>query len=179
MDKNAYLEINASQRPALALLEALGYTYISPADCDRQRGSRYHVLLRDILRGQLRRLNRYVYAGAENEFSSANIERAMEDLDEPLTDGLVRTSEKIYDALLLGKSYPETVGDGKMLSFNLKYIDWVAGDACNNSAAYNLPIVDEQKTEQIIFPDEEHNKPWFCLYNVNNSCSYHMLSHSN
>lgn len=82
------------------------------------------MLLRDILRGQLRRLNRYVYAGAENEFSAANIERAMEDLDEPLTDGLVRTSEKIYDALLLGKSYPETVGDGKMLSFNLRYIDW-------------------------------------------------------
>ena len=124
MDKNAYLEINASQRPALALLESMGYTYISPADCDKQRGSRYHVLLRDILRGQLRRLNRYVYAGAENEFSAANIERAMEDLNEPLTDGLVRTSEKIYDALLLGKSYPETVGDGKMLSFNLRYIDW-------------------------------------------------------
>lgn len=124
MDKDAYLEINASQRPALALFEAMGYTYISPADCDRQRGSRYHVLLRDILRGQLRRLNRYAYAGAENEFSAANIERAMEDLDEPLTDGLVRTSEKIYDALLLGKSYPETVGEGKMLSFNLRYIDW-------------------------------------------------------
>lgn len=124
MDKDAYLEINASQRPALALFEAMSYTYISPADCDKQRGSRYHVLLRDILRGQLRRLNRYVYAGAENEFSAANIERAMEDLDEPLTDGLVRTSEKIYDALLLGKSYPETVGDGKMLSFNLRYIDW-------------------------------------------------------
>ena len=124
MDKDAYLEINASQRPALALFEAMGYTYISPADCDKQRGSRYHVLLRDILRGQLRRLNRYVYAGAENEFSAANIERAMEDLNEPLTDGLVRTSEKIYDALLLGKSYPETVGDGKMLSFNLRYIDW-------------------------------------------------------
>ena len=124
MDKDAYLEINTSQRPALALFEAMGYTYISPADCDKQRGSRYHVLLRDILRGQLRRLNRYIYAGAENEFSAANIERAMEDLDEPLTDGLVRTSEKIYDALLLGKSYPETVGDGKMLSFNLRYIDW-------------------------------------------------------
>ncbi len=124
MDKDAYLEINASQRPALALFEVMGYTYISPADCDKQRGSRYHVLLRDILRGQLRSLNRYVYAGAENEFSAANIERAMEDLNEPLTDGLVRTSEKIYDALLLGKSYPETVGDGKMLSFNLRYIDW-------------------------------------------------------
>lgn len=124
MNSDLYLEKNISQQPAIDLLTALGYTYISPADCDKQRGSRYHVLLRDILRGQLRRLNRYVYAGAENEFSAANIERAMEDLDEPLTDGLVRTSEKIYDALLMGKSYPETVGDGKMLSFNLRYIDW-------------------------------------------------------
>ena len=124
MDQNAYLEVNASQKPAIALLQSMGYTYISPEDCERQRGSRYHVLLKDILRGQLRRLNRYSYAGAENEFSAANIERAMEELDEPLIDGLVRTSEKIYDALLLGKSYPETVGGGKSLSFNLKYIDW-------------------------------------------------------
>lgn len=124
MDQNAYLEVNASQKPAIELLQSMGYTYISPEDCEKQRGSRYHVLLKDILRGQLRRLNRYSYAGAENEFSAANIERAMEELDEPLVDGLVRTSEKIYDALLLGKSYPETVGGGKALSFNLKYIDW-------------------------------------------------------
>ena len=124
MDKNAYLEVNASQKPAIQLLQAMGYIYISPEDCEKQRGSRYHLLLKDILRGQLRKLNRYSYAGAENEFSAANIERAMEDLDEPLTDGLVRTGEKIYDALLLGKSYPETVGEGRMLNFNLKYIDW-------------------------------------------------------
>lgn len=124
MNSDLYLEKNISQQPVIDLLTAMGYTYISPADCDKQRGSQYHVLLRDILRGRLRRLNRYAYAGTENEFSAANIERTMEDLDEPLTDGLVRTSEKIYDALLLGKSYPETVGDGKMLSFNLKYIDW-------------------------------------------------------
>ena len=124
MDQTAYLEYNTSQKPAIELLQSMGYTYISPEDCEKQRGSRYHVLLKDILRGQLRRLNRYSYAGAENEFSAANIERAMEELDEPLTDGLVRTSEKIYDALLLGKSYPETVGGGKSLSFNLKYIDW-------------------------------------------------------
>ena len=78
MDQNAYLEVNASQKPAIALLQSRGYTYISPEDCEKQRGSRYHVLLKDILRGQLRRLNRYGYAGAENEFSAANIERAME-----------------------------------------------------------------------------------------------------
>lgn len=124
VNKDLYLEVSASQKPAIELLQSIGYTYISPKDCEKQRGSRYHVLLKDILRGQLRKLNRYSYAGAENEFSAANIERAMEELDEPLTDGLVRTSEKIYDALLLGKSYPETVGNGKSLSFNLKYIDW-------------------------------------------------------
>ena len=122
--QNAYLELNTSQKPAIELLQSMGYIYISSEDCEKQRGSKYHVLLKDILRGQLRKLNRYTYAGAENEFSGANIERAMDELDEPLIDGLVRTSEKIYDALLLGKSYPETVGGGKSLSFNLKYIDW-------------------------------------------------------
>ncbi len=124
MDQNAYLERNASQEPALKLLQAMGYTYISPEDCEKQRGSKYHVLLRDILRGQLRKMNRYDYAGAVNEFSAANIERAIDDLDEPLADGLVRASEKIYDSLLLGRSYLELVGDGKFLSFNLHYIDW-------------------------------------------------------
>lgn len=143
-----YLEKNASQQPAIDLLRAMGYIYISPEDCAMQRGSGYHVLLRDILRGQLRRLNRYIYAGAENEFSAANIERAMEDLDEPLTDGLVRTSEKIYDALLLGKSYPETVGDGKMLSFNLKYIDW---DHPENNLYH---VTDEYAVES---QDKQHN----------------------
>ena len=124
MNKDAYLEVNASQIPAVELLKSMGYTYISPEDCEKQRGSQYYVLLKDVLRGQLRRLNRYTYAGVENEFSMANIERAMEDLDEPIIEGLVRASEKIYDALLLGRSYQETVGDGKMLSFNLKYVDW-------------------------------------------------------
>lgn len=125
MDPNLYLEKYSSQQPAVELLQSMGYTYISPQDCETQRGSRYHVLLKDILRGQLRRINRYAFAGAENEFSAANIERAMEDLEqEPAAEGLVRASEKIYDALLLGKSYPETVGEGLTLSFNLRYIDW-------------------------------------------------------
>ena len=148
MNKDVYLELNASQRPAIELLESMGYTYISPEDCEKQRGSKYHVLLRDVLRGQLRRLNRYAYAGVENEFSAANIERAMEDLDEPLTDGLVRTSEKIYDALLLGRSYLETVGEGKMLSFNLKYIDW---DNLQNNV---LHVTEEFAVDS---QDKQHN----------------------
>ena len=124
LDKSIYSEANISKKPALELLQAMGYTYLSPEECRQQRGSGYRVLLRDVLRGQLRKLNRYTYGGVENEFSAVNIEHAMADLEIPLTDGLVRTSEKIYDALMLGKSYPETVGEGRLLNFNLKYIDW-------------------------------------------------------
>ncbi len=124
MDSSLYLEKNISQQSAIDLLRSMGYAYIPPEDCEAQRGGRYHVLLKDVLRGQLRRLNRYVYAGAENEFSAANVERAMEELDVPLAEGLVRASETVYDALLLGKSYPEIVGEGKTQSFNLRYIDW-------------------------------------------------------
>ena len=148
MNKDVYLESNASQKPAIELLQSLGYIYISPEDCEKQRGSKYHVLLKDILRGQLRKLNRYQYAGAENEFSAGNIERAMDELDEPLTDGLVRTSEKIYDSLLLGKSYPETVGEGKSLSFNLKYIDW---DNWDNNLFH---VTEEYAVES---QDKQHN----------------------
>ena len=148
MNKDIYLESNASQQPAIELLQKLGYTYISPEDCEKQRGSKYHVLLKDILRGQLRKLNRYTYAGAVNEFSAANIERAMDELDEPLTDGLVRTSEKVYDALLMGKSYPETVGNGKSLSFNLKYIDW---DNWDNNLFH---VTEEYAVES---QDKQHN----------------------
>ena len=51
MDKSLYLEKNISQQPAIDLLRSMGYTYICPEDCEAQRGSRYHVLLKDILRG--------------------------------------------------------------------------------------------------------------------------------
>lgn len=43
MDQTVYLEVNASQKPAIELLQSMGYTYISPEDCEKQRGSKYHV----------------------------------------------------------------------------------------------------------------------------------------
>ena len=119
-----YNEDSISKYPAIELLKKLGYIYISPEKCADERGSKYDTVLKNILRSQLIKLNGYTYANKERKFSSANIERAIEDIDEPLTDGLIKTSEKIYDMLLLGRSYAENLGDGKILSFNLKYIDW-------------------------------------------------------
>ena len=34
MDKSLYLEKNISQQPAIDLLRSMGYTYISPEDCE-------------------------------------------------------------------------------------------------------------------------------------------------
>lgn len=123
--KDLYLEKNISQAPAIELLKSLGYTYISPKDTKKQRLSSYDVLLRDILREQLIKINKYEYAGEINGFSETNIQRAIEDIDIPLNEGLAKSGEKIFSALSLGQSYSEFVSDGKTLSFNLKYIDWV------------------------------------------------------
>lgn len=119
-----YLEDNISKYPAIELLCKLGFEYISPEDCMAQRGSLYDVLLKDILRKQLNAINQFEFGGITYKFTADNVEKAIKDLDEPLIDGLVRTSEKIYNALMLGKSYLEKLADGTSKSFNLKYIDW-------------------------------------------------------
>lgn len=121
---DAYLEDNVSKYPTIELLCKLGFQYISPEECMAQRGTLYDVLLKDILRKQLHALNQFEFGGIIYKFSADNVEKAIRDLDEPLTDGLVRTSEKIYNALMLGKSYLEKLTDGTSKSFNLKYIDW-------------------------------------------------------
>ena len=103
MNNNMYLEKNSSQKPAIELLEKLGYKYISPAECRKQRNGLYNVILRDILRSKLVELNSYSYGGTEYKFSNENIERAVNEIDEPLADNLVASSEKVYDDLMLGR----------------------------------------------------------------------------
>lgn len=117
-------EENISQKPAIEVLQNLGYKYISPEDAESMRDNLYNVLLKDILREKLIELNSYEYKGKRYKFSEKNIEKAISDLDEPLTDGLVKTNEKIYDALMLGRSYPEFLPDGSVKSFTMQYIDW-------------------------------------------------------
>lgn len=119
-----YNEQNISQKPAIEVLENLGYTYIKPENVEGLRENRYNALLRDVLKKKLVELNEFEYKGQVYKFSNENIEQAIRDLDEPLTDGLVRTNEKIYDSLMLGKSYSENLPDGSIKSFTIKYIDW-------------------------------------------------------
>lgn len=118
------LEDNIGKYPAIELLVKLGYSFIPREECEQKRGTLYNVLLKDVLRKQLQKINRFEFGGIKYKFSAENVEKAINDLDVPLTEGLVKTSERIYDALMLGKSYQENLADGSAKSFNLKYIDW-------------------------------------------------------
>jgi len=108
------------------VLQKLGYLQLSPEECHLEREGSYNVLLKNILRGKLLELNIFEYGGTKQRFKPANIERAIDELNVSIDDagGLIKASEKIYDALMLGRDLPETVADGRTLSFNLRYIDW-------------------------------------------------------
>jgi type I restriction enzyme R subunit len=119
-----YNEQTISQIPAMEVLHNLGYICVPSSDTERLRGNLYNVILNDILRDKLIELNFYEYKGNQYKFSANTIQQALQDIDEALTDGLVKTNEKIYDLLMLGRSYQESLADGSKRSFNLKYIDW-------------------------------------------------------
>lgn len=119
-----YDELNISQLPAIEVLKELGYTYLSTEEAGQERGNLYNVLLRNVLKSQLDKLNKFSYKGKTYGFSERNIKQAIQDLDEALTDGLIKTNEKIYDSFMLGRSYQENLEDGTRRSFNLKFIDW-------------------------------------------------------
>lgn len=148
MVKQEFDEKNISQRPAIEVLKSLGYKYISPQDAVSLRTNQYNVLLKPILREKLIMINSYTYKGKIHKFDDKNINAALNDIDELLTDGLVKTNEKIYETLMLGKSYTENLEDGTKRSFTLRYIDW---DNIENNDFY---VVEEFTVES---EDGKHN----------------------
>jgi type I restriction enzyme R subunit len=120
----SFQEAPISQIPALRLLQQLGYSYLSPEEAAVERKGKFgKVLLEGVLAQQLRRLNRINFKGRELAFADENIAKAIEVLRDVPFEGLVRTSEKVYDLLTLGKSLDQTI-DGETKGFTLRYIDW-------------------------------------------------------
>ena len=93
-------ELTTSQQPAIDLLTGMNYQYLPAEEAERMRGNLYNVLLKDILKKKLHELNGFEYKGETYAFSDGNIEQAIRDLDESLTDGLVKTNEKIYESMM-------------------------------------------------------------------------------
>lgn len=120
-----YDEINISQIPALEILNKIGYIVLPPDKAEKMRGNLYNVILKEILYECLSEINSFEFKGKVYRFSEKNIQQAMLDIEEALTDGLIKTNEKIFDSLVLGRSYPENLSDmDGTKSFNLNYIDW-------------------------------------------------------
>ncbi|RXM59081.1 type I restriction endonuclease subunit R [Clostridium tetani] len=124
MHEKDFDEVNISQIPAIEVLKNLGYTYIKKSEAEDLRGNLYNVLLKPLLKEKLVNLNSFTYKEKEYKFSEKNINQAINDLDESLTDGLVKTNEKVFNTLLLGRSYTETLEDGTKRSFTINFIDW-------------------------------------------------------
>lgn len=117
-------EDHISQVPALQVLQNLGYEYVSPEEALAYRGGRTSgVLLESILAEQLRKVNRIRFKGQAHAFSEGNIQSAIQDLKSQIFEGLIRTNEKVYDLLTLGRSLPQVI-DGDMKSFQFNYVDW-------------------------------------------------------
>jgi type I restriction enzyme R subunit len=113
-----------SQIPALDLLRQIGWTYLGQEEVNRLRGGRKsEVLLTAILRERLERLNGFEYRGRRHPITSGAVQEAITALANVIDDGLVRTNEKIWDLIRLGKSIPQTV-DGNRQSPTIRYVDW-------------------------------------------------------
>src|ERR1051326_498669 len=120
----ALSEDQVSQIPALHLLQKLGWTSLHPNEAVRLRGERrLRVLLRPILEERLQAINAFEYRGRTNRFDRAAIEEGVRALLKLPDDGLVRTNERIWHLLRLGKGVPQTV-DGDTKSFQMRYVDW-------------------------------------------------------
>lgn len=141
--EKSYDERYISQVPAIEVLQKLGYQNLSPEEAERMRGNLHNVLLTTVLEEKLKELNSYEYQGQTYQFSESNIRQAIRDLDEPLTNGLVKTNEVIYETIMNGRSYTEFLPDGSKKSFTIQYIDW------NNIENNVFHVVEEFEVERM------------------------------
>lgn len=121
----SYTEDHISQIPALQMLIKMGYTYIAPDQALELRDNRKtNVILTDILREQLKKINKIDYKGQTHDFSESNIDLAIETLKElPLHLGFINANQHFYDLITLGKSFDQTINQDRK-SYSFKYIDW-------------------------------------------------------
>lgn len=124
MDAFLFDEKYLSQVPAVQVLVNLGYQFLPPPATLVARGGRAgNVLLEEILREQLKKLNRILHKGNTFLFSEENIQSAIQRLKNVKYDGLLKTNETVYDLLTLGVALEQSV-EGGLKSFTLNYIDW-------------------------------------------------------
>ncbi|MCU7891605.1 MAG: HsdR family type I site-specific deoxyribonuclease [Candidatus Thiodiazotropha sp. (ex Ustalcina ferruginea)] len=120
----------SSHIPALKTLLALGWDYLSPADCLNKGGDNRSVVLKSELIESLKK-RRFEYKGETYPLSPNAIEQIVREFSSPgLNEGLLSASHRIYDKLCLGVTVTEFI-DGKKHAPTIPIIDW--DDLAGNS----------------------------------------------
>ena len=123
-------EAYASHIPALHMLMAMGWQFMSQADCLAARGGNTGVVMKAVLVEQLKQRT-FEYKGRTYPLSTNAIDQIVREVTSPaLNEGLETANERLYDQITLGITVTEFV-EGNRYSPTIQLIDW--DNLSNNS----------------------------------------------
>ncbi|EPA9093325.1 type I restriction endonuclease subunit R [Enterobacter hormaechei] len=119
-----FQEEYSAKLPALALLNNLGWSYLSPEEALAARaGKPDQVVLMHLLREQLAKRT-FTLGGQEYSLSDKAIDNLIAEVNSPaLNQGLLTANERLYNHLMYGISVTEFI-DGKKANPTIALIDW-------------------------------------------------------
>ncbi|MCJ7924691.1 MAG: type I restriction endonuclease subunit R [Pantoea vagans] len=119
-----FQEEYSAKLPALALLNNLGWSYLSPEEALAARaGKPDQVVLMHLLREQLAKRT-FTFGGQEYPLSDKAIDNLIAEVNSPaLNQGLLTANERLYNHLMYGISVTEFI-DGKKANPTIALIDW-------------------------------------------------------
>ncbi len=122
-----FQEEYSAKVPALQVLMAMGYRYLTPTRCLALRGSERELILREVLIEQLQQY-RFTLGSREHALSANAIEQVVRDISTPaIQEGLLTANQRIYDQLMLGITVTEFV-EGRRESITVPLINWKEED---------------------------------------------------
>lgn len=98
-------EIHLSEDPAVELLQAMGYTFVSPEQLDAERESFREVILVPRFEKKLKEFNPWL--------SDENLKKAIRAITNVPAASLMEANEKIYTSLVHSISLEQDIGDGQ------------------------------------------------------------------
>jgi type I restriction enzyme R subunit len=127
LEKVHFDEAKQSQLPALEMLLAMGYKYISCEEALKERGGdTSNFILSGISCQKLMEINEYEVDGQIYKFSEKDVRDAVDELEHIQYEGLIDTAQKIYNIIMPtsgGKTVRVRAGN-KTVSKNFRFIDF-------------------------------------------------------
>ena len=108
-------ELHLAEKPAVAVLESLGYTYVSRQDLEGERASFKEIILTGRLAAALKRVNPWL--------SATNVSKAVNTVSQVPAASLAEANEKLYTSLTYGIALEQDRGEGRK-SHTVRFLDF-------------------------------------------------------